>query len=439
MFLIGQTLRGRYSITTKLGEGTFGETYLAIDNDQPNNYQCVIKRLKPQNLNQTTIQWLHDSFEREASILQKLGTNHTQIPSLLAFFSENQNFFIVQEFIQGFNLRAEFSIKRQYHENEVLFLLQDILEVLEYVQSQGVIHRDLKPENLMRRRKDSKIVLIDFGAMKEIGTQIFNSRGQISSSTVVIGTPGYMPIEQLHRRPMFCSDIYALGMIVLEALSGIFPAEFIDSYTGEVIWRDRIQIRSDFAKVLDKMIAYDVGDRYRCASEVLEDVRKLTKTVIRPPISSSIPIPDSSFFVAKSPSISTNQYAGFWRRLAAYCIDFSILIVCSCFLSFTNNGNIQDAAEFAGNIFGYYIILAFVYSPVMESYTTQATLGKMALGIIVTDIHGKRISWGKANLRHFSKILSHLCFWIGFFMAGFTHKKQTLHDKLSNCLVLRKD
>lgn len=158
-------LRGRYDIIGKLGEGGIGETYLAIDNDLPNNYQCVIKRLKPQNANQTTIQWLNDSFEREAKILQKLGT-HDQIPRLLAFFSENQEFYLVQEYIEGLNLRAEFSLKRQFNQEEVMFLLQKILEVLEYVHEKRVIHRDLKPENLMMCRIDSKIVLIDFGACK---------------------------------------------------------------------------------------------------------------------------------------------------------------------------------------------------------------------------------------------------------------------------------
>lgn len=435
-------LRGRYDIISKLGEGGIGETYLAIDKDLPDNYQCVIKKLKPQNVNQTTIKWLNDSFEREAKILQKLGT-HDQIPRLLAFFSENQEFYLVQEYVEGLDLRAEFSLKRQFNQEEVMFLLQQILEVLEYVHEKRVIHRDLKPENLMMRRVDSKIVLIDFGAIKEVGTQVFNRQGQKVKSTFIIGTPGYMPIEQIQYNPMLCSDIYAVGMIALEALTGVFPTHLLDSYTGEVVWKNRVQVRVDFAEVLEKMVAYHPSARYQSASEALKVVQELTKTVFKPPKSTSIPQQTIPLNPPKPPKAltinSTIQYAGFWRRLAAHCIDFSILLFISFFLYFINSGIPSDASEFLGGMLGYYILLAFLYSPVMESFTCQGSIGKMALGIIVTDLNGKRLSWGQANRRHISKLASYLLFLIGFIMVAFTQKKQALHDKISGCLVLRKD
>lgn len=434
-------LRGRYDIISKLGEGGIGETYLAIDNDLPSNYQCVIKKLKPQNVNQSTIKWLNDSFEREAKILQKLGT-HDQIPRLLAFFSENQEFYLVQEYIEGLNLRAEFSLKRQFSQEEVMFLLQHILEVLEYVHQKGVIHRDLKPENLIRRA-DSKIVLIDFGAIKEVGTQVFNAQGQRVKTTFVIGTLGYMPIEQLQCNPMLCSDIYAVGMIALEALTGVFPTHLLNPDIGEVVWKDRVRVRDDFAEVLEKMVARNPSVRYQSASEALKVVQELTKTVFNAPTLITIPIPRQtipSHPPISSTKVSTIQHAGFWRRLAAYCIDFSILVFISFCLYYINNGGIErDASKFFTDILVYYILLAFLYSPVMESFICQATFGKMALGIIVTDLNGKRLSWGQANRRHISKLASYLLLMIGFIMVAFTQNKQALHDKISGCLVLRKD
>lgn len=434
--LINTILGSRYYVKDKLGEGGIGETYLAIDRDQPSNYLCVIKRLKPQNVNQSQMRWLQQSFVREATMLQKLG-NHNQIPRLLAFFEENSEFFIVQEFIEGNNLRAELSLGKQWDENQVIFLLRDILEVLEFVHQQGVIHRDLKPDNLIRRRTDRKIVLIDFGAVKEISTQVFNTQGQIVSTTYVIGTPGYMPAEQLRQNPTLSSDIYAVAMIALEALTGLYPAEFVDSYTGQVVWRDRVRVRSDFANCLDKMLAYHPHERYHSASDALYAIQELTQTVYNPPLSPTV---QPTVQPAVQPTLGI-KYAGFGRRLAADFIDRSILIVGSLAWDFANFGapNSDNQEGFWGRIIVFYIILAFVYCPTMESFKTQATLGKMALGIIVTDLYGKRLLWGQSTKRHMSKTLSYLTLFIGFFMAGFTPKRQTLHDIVSGCLVIRKN
>ena len=153
-------------------------------------------------------------------MLGKLGS-HDQIPRLLAHIEENQQFYLVQEYIDGQELSEEITPGKQWSEDPTIALLQDILEVLVWVQENKAIHRDLKPANIMRRR-DGKIVLIDFGAVKEIGSQILNSQGQVPS-TMIIGTPGYMPIEQFNCSPSLCSDIYAVGMIAIQALTGISP------------------------------------------------------------------------------------------------------------------------------------------------------------------------------------------------------------------------
>lgn len=438
--LIGKTLRGHYYITDKLGEGGIGETYLALDIDQPESYQCVIKRLKPQNMNQSAMKFLQQCFNREAIMQQRLG-KHDQIPRLLAYFEEDNEFFLTQEFIEGNSLRTEFSIVRQFNENQIIFLLRDILEVLEFVHQNNVIHRDLKPENLIRRKSDNKIVLIDFGAVKEVSTQIFNTQGQIVSTTFVIGTPGYMPVEQLQQNPMLCSDIYAVGIIALEALTGLEPLKLLDAYTGEIVWRNRIQVRDDLANVLDKMVARHPKLRYQSASETLQVVRELAQTVVYSPQSPPIQQIPSTPPIAIPTPLPVNKYAGFGRRLAADFIDRTILIIGTLIIDFTQFGapNSSNGAEFTGRLLGYYIMLAFLYCPVMESSQTQATLGKMALAIVVTDLNGNRLSWEQAVKRHISKLLSYITIFIGFFMCGVTEKKQALHDKVSGCLIVRKD
>ncbi|MFB2974490.1 protein kinase [Aerosakkonema sp. BLCC-F183] len=420
--LVGQTLQGRYRITQKLGEGGFGETYLAIDTCDFNE-PCVVKRLKAQS--QTNIKWVQQAFEQEAQMLKKLG-KHPQIPKLLAYFPEQQEFFLVQEYIEGNNLRTQINIGSRWNENQVIFLLQYILEVLEFVQQNGVIHRDIKPENIIIQKKDNKIILIDFGAVKQVSTQVFNTHGQVVATTVGVGTPGYMPIEQMRGHPALGSDVYAVGMIGIEALTGILPSNIpIDPNNLELVWRNQAQVRNDVANVLDKMVRYHPSKRYQSASEALKDIRKLT---ITKPLSQP-PIPPPPNFI---------KYAGFSTRLVADIIDKTILIVGSVMWDLITQTPTTNGEEFLGRIIVAYVILGFLYCPVMESSNFQGTLGKKLLGIVVTDINGNQLSFEQATKRHSSKLLSYLTLFIGFFMAGWTIQKQALHDKICQTLVVRK-
>ena len=414
--LVGQTLQGHYYIKQKLGEGTFGETYLAEDKSKFDKL-CVVKRLKPQN--QSILRWVQQAFEQEARMLENLG-KHPQIPELLAYFQERQEFFLVQEFIDGDNLRQQFTSGVGWNENQVTFLLQSILEVLEFVHQHRVIHRDLKPENIIIRKKDNQVFIIEFGSVKQTTNQIFNTQGQLTATTAIVGTPGYMPMEQINGHPGLCSDIYAVGMIGIEALTGIFPSNIPrDSNTLELIWRNQVQVRNEVANVLNRMVHYHHSKRYQSGAEALQAVRELTKTIYVSPPPPPTPPP-------------VQEYAGFSTRLVADIIDRTILIIASVIWDLITQptGNNADQAEFWGRLLGAYIILGFLYCPVMESSNFQGSLGKKLLGITVTDINGNKLSFEQARKIHSMKLLSHLTIWIGFFMAGWTNKKQALHDKI---------
>ncbi|MEA5569240.1 SUMF1/EgtB/PvdO family nonheme iron enzyme, partial [Anabaena sp. UHCC 0399] len=149
-------------------------------------------------------------------------------------------------------------------------LLQDALEILSFVHQQGVIHRDIKPQNLMRRQQDGKIMLIDFGAVKELGTLMVNSQGEVNSS-VVIGTPGYMSYEQYRGKPCCGSDLYALGIMAIQALTGVLPSELEeDTQTGEIIWQNQVQVSDHLGEVLTKMVRHHFSMRYPNATEALQ-------------------------------------------------------------------------------------------------------------------------------------------------------------------------
>jgi serine/threonine protein kinase/regulator of sirC expression with transglutaminase-like and TPR domain len=281
-----QLLDGRYQIFQILGGGSFGQTFLAQDIKRPGHPQCVVKQLRYFSNDPQCLTIASRLFKKEAEVLEKLG-QHNQIPTLLADLEENQEFYLVQQFISGHPLTQEILPGQPWKEDQVINLLKEVLEILIFVHQQGVIHRDIKPANLMRRQSDNKIILIDFGAVKEIGTQI--AQGQLNQ-TVVIGTPGYMPIEQFQGQPQYNSDIYALGMTAIQALLGLAANELSklqapqNSNLMEVVWRNRGQVSKPLADIIDKMVKTSYLDRYQLAKEVLADLEAINQTSVNLPV-----------------------------------------------------------------------------------------------------------------------------------------------------------
>jgi hypothetical protein len=279
--LKGTILRNRYKILQFLGGGGFGETYLAEDLDLPNHPKFVVKHLKPKTSESEVLQVAQRLFESEAKVLYKLGNLSQQIPKLFAHFEENGEFYLVQEFIAGYDLSAEIISGKKWSESDLIKLLEEILEVLSLVHQQNIIHRDIKPQNLMRRQEDGKIILIDFGAVKEIKGLVADTQGQVTS-TVIIGSNGYMPNEQANAKPKLASDIYAVGIIGIQALTGKLPREFAeDPQSGEIIWQNEAKVSKKLASVLTKMVNCQFNLRYQSAAEALQAVKSLSSFTIK--------------------------------------------------------------------------------------------------------------------------------------------------------------
>ena len=277
-----EPLGGRYKVIKGLGEGGFGQTFLAEDIHLPGRPICVIKQLKPQFSDPSTLQTARRLFDTEAKVLYKLG-EHDQIPRLLAHFEDNQEFYLAQEFIEGESLATVLNPGKPWPEGRVIALLQDILQVLTFVHQQNVIHRDIKPANLICRR-DGKMVLIDFGAVKQVTTQVVNAKTGHTNLTVSIGTQGYMPNEQLEGKPRFSSDVYAVGMIGVQGLTGVRPTHLKqDPRTSESAWRSYApHTSSELATILDTMVRYHFRDRYPSAAEALQALQNLPMAHSKP-------------------------------------------------------------------------------------------------------------------------------------------------------------
>ena len=276
--MLGRILDARYRIVQPLGSGGFGQTYIAEDTKRPGNPRCVLKHLSFSSHDEVILRQVRRMFFAEAETLERLG-RHDQIPQLLAYFEEDHEFYLAQEFIQGHPLSDEIGGDKTLSEAQVVDLVEDVTQILGFVHDQGVIHRDLKPENLIRRDRDQKLVLIDFGAVKTILESSIATE-PLTDLSVPVYTSGYAASEQCLGRPRYNSDFYSLGMIAIQALTGVRPSQLAyDPDTHQIIWRDRVTVSNDFAAVLEKMTQFHFHDRYQTADEILEALNRVKSSL----------------------------------------------------------------------------------------------------------------------------------------------------------------
>jgi serine/threonine protein kinase/CHASE2 domain-containing sensor protein len=272
--LQGKKIGGRYEITEILGSGGFAETYTAKDIQLPGTPLCVVKQLRPRSDSPSHLALARRLFQQEALALQDLG-RHDRIPQLLAFFEENQEFYLIQQFVPGKPLSQTLTLGRQLPEANVINILAELLLILNFVHHNQVIHRDIKPSNIIQRSNDQHLVLIDFGAVKALET--LPDPDQPSDLTVGIGTQGYMAPEQQLGNPRPSSDLYSLGVLAIQALTGLPARQFIpDAETQTIQWESQANhVSRPLKAIVNRLTAYHYRDRYLNASEVLVDLEAL--------------------------------------------------------------------------------------------------------------------------------------------------------------------
>ncbi|MDB9305930.1 GUN4 domain-containing protein [Nodularia spumigena CS-591/12] len=276
-------LRERYAPQSILGQGGFGRTFLAIDEDKPSKPFCVIKQFLPQAQGTDSIEKASQLFSQEAERLEELG-KHPQIPELMAYFTADNRQYLVQEFVKGETLQAELERNGVFSEKQIRELLIELLQILQFVHSQQVIHRDIKPENIISRSADNQLFLVDFGAAKVV------EKKQRTVTATVIGSAEYCAPEQLHGKPKFISDLYSLGVTCLHLLTQISPFDLYDVMEGEWVWRDYITgniVSDEFGKILEKLANPIPKQRYQSVEEVLDALNPVRQSVTTPPSQSN--------------------------------------------------------------------------------------------------------------------------------------------------------
>ncbi|HEY9826403.1 MAG TPA: serine/threonine-protein kinase [Stenomitos sp.] len=264
-------LRDRYRSSRILGRGGFATTFLAVDESLPGQPTCVIKQLRPVLNAAHILEMSRELFQREAATLGKIG-NHPQLPRLLDYFELGPDFYLIQEYVSGATLQQEVRRSGQFDEAMVKAVLREVLPILCYLHEQQVIHRDIKPANIIRRTIDKRLVLIDFGAVKDQVNQVAaNNPDHTTLTSFAVGTPGFAPPEQMAMRPVYCSDIYSLGITCIYLLTGKSPKDLnYNQSTGELDWQSHVQLSTPFQRILKKMLEVSVRDRYQSAQEALQ-------------------------------------------------------------------------------------------------------------------------------------------------------------------------
>jgi serine/threonine protein kinase len=272
-------LQGRYRLLRLLAEGGFARTYLAEDKGRFEE-RCVVKEFCPPSNDAAVFEKAQELFQREAQTLYQL--EHSQVPRFRGMFTEaveqTQRLFLVQDFVEGETYRSELRQRLQagnhFSVQEVRQLLKLLLPVLSYIHSKGIIHRDISPDNLILRASDRIPVLIDFGVVKTVVTQLQQTHAMPSGTAV--GKFGFAPIEQLQSgRAYPSSDLYSLAVCCLVFLTGLEPSQLFDDNAAVWHWRHHTSVGDGLAEVLDKMLAHKPSDRYSSAEDVLQALQSV--------------------------------------------------------------------------------------------------------------------------------------------------------------------
>ncbi len=303
-------LKERYRAIKLIGQGGFGRTFLAVDEQQPSKPRCVIKQFFPQAQGTDNTQKAAELFEQEAVRLNQLG-KHPQIPELLAYCTQDNRQYLVQEFIDGQNLAQVLEAEGAFNETQIRQLLNSLLPVVQFIHSHNIIHRDIKPENIIRRTastppkpplvrgsaegggveagggaegggveaRGGQLVLVDFGAAK------FASGTVLAKTGTVIGSAGYAAPEQTRGKAVLPSDIYSLGVTCIHLLTEVYPFDLFSDSEDRWIWRDYLNnpVSRQLGRVLDKMLERATSRRYQSAAEVLKDLNSQRRTVASTP------------------------------------------------------------------------------------------------------------------------------------------------------------
>ena len=299
----GELVAARYQIVTRLGQGSMGTTYAAVD---VHTSQRVA--MKVVSLRQATEWKVLDLFAREAQVLETL--QHPGIPRYIDYFDldtpDDRRFYLIQELVEGSSLLALSETGWRPSETEAVAIAQQVLAILAYIHSLSppVVHRDIKPENLIREA-NGRVVLVDFGAVQAA------YRATLSRSATFVGTLGYMPPEQFRGQTVPASDLYSLGATLVYLLSGQSPAD-LPQQRLKLDFRPEVAVSPAFADWLEQLLEPALEDRFPSATAAQAALVDLAALPGTPRLTTSRPRNSSVQLVRRPQQLQVKIPSGTW-------------------------------------------------------------------------------------------------------------------------------
>ncbi|MEC4807012.1 MAG: tetratricopeptide repeat protein [Jaaginema sp. PMC 1079.18] len=269
-------LGGQYQFIQVLGSSDLGCTYLAADVRVSGHPKCVVKQHPLEKTNPRSLQIILNLLYQKAKILEGLA-QYDGIPKILNYFNDRDAFYLVQEFIPGHPFSTEIQPGYCLPEPQGIYFLMEMLEILDFAHQRGTIHRSIKPSNIIRRHPDGKLLLVDFALVTEVATADSEIEAREDKNWL------YIPLEQKMGQVQINSDLYALGMVVIQALTGLSAEDLAARKRAvetqyqdcSVFWTRSPQLKPGLREILSKMVHPDCSQRYPDAAAVLADLEAL--------------------------------------------------------------------------------------------------------------------------------------------------------------------
>jgi serine/threonine protein kinase len=301
---MGSTFAGRYQVIEELGKGGMGKVYKVID--QEVQAKIALKLIKPEvSADKTTI----DRFRNELKIARDIS--HKNICRMYDLGREGGNYFITMEYVSGEDLKSFIRRSRQLVVGTAIFIAEQVCEGLAEAHRVGVVHRDLKPGNIMID-KEGNAKIMDFGIARSISVK------GITGAGVMIGTPEYISPEQVEGKEVdLRSDIYSLGIILYEMLTGQVPFEGDTPFSVGVKQKSEIpkdpkslnaQIPQDLSRLILKCLEKDKERRYQNADELRANLEKIEKGIP----TAERPVPKRKTLTSKQITVQFSVKKALW-------------------------------------------------------------------------------------------------------------------------------
>ena len=313
----------RYELIESLGYPVEREIYPARVRGASEGTQCLIQRIHPPVTDPVILEKLRELVAIERGKLSRLDSS-CGTPKLLDSFEQDRAMYFVYEWIEGISLEAE--LKKAELENHPLFsieqlkiFLQESLAILEEVNVKGILHQKITPAQWIYRSSDRKLFLVGLGNIQQFPGTL--------APTMLAYDRCFSAPEQLRGHPRANSDLYSLGVIAIQALTGTNPLHFQEDERGKILWESHCQELSPLSEILNRMIEPDIERRYSSPQAALLDLKKLrsalpqteilspAKTEIfssPPPVSplESVPVPSPTIPDSLPPTVLTTAPTG---------------------------------------------------------------------------------------------------------------------------------